>query len=734
MKKRYFNLSLGLAVTLTAFSFGAPAQTRAGLQRALGDGQFDLPWTPQTMTRAKSVFNSGADKVDPALLAVANDVQTKGIGSLGASARQFGVATEDNMVAMTLIAESEGDTDAIERRVRTLGGRVTTTYGNNVFALMPPRSIRGLGQVDELYAAIRPAMFYPDYQGAGGSGSLVDGVNKINADKLHAKGQTGRGVKVGILDFGFEKYGALQAAGIVPKPAAQQSFKQDGSMESDTEHGTACTEIVHAMAPDATIYLAGVDGRVDQIVQAALWLKSQGVDIISFSGGGHYGPHDGRSLLDQLVGEITRDGRTLWVNAAGNEADQHWAGEIPANATGWVITGPNNANVIGLSPLGSKIKVLVNWNDWGEDPNKPSATQDLDAVLFQLDRATGNTVKVGESLVEQNGRFPPIEQIEVPAQKGQIYLLALRATHVTRAIRVHVYSNAQAVMEPELPSESIGIPATAPSALAVGAVDVLTDKLETYSGRGPTDDNRQKPDLSSYDNVRSAAYGQSPDNPGRFPGTSAACPHVAGLAALFKGIQPNASAADLRKMLLSALRQPGTADPGFGAGLTDVTVLLNGSGGGGGGGGGGGPVTNQTVELPGPLGGRVPAAALEELLRQDLSGRPFDVKVRVARTGNPPVYRVGDDLRLAYTTSEDSFCSLVNRNAEGEFAVLPLDNPQLRGGQKYEYPDSITISEPTGREAFLMLCARGQGNVRNWRRDVAGGALSFDVTFYEVRK
>jgi hypothetical protein len=350
--------------------------------------------------------------------------------------------------------------------------------------------------------------------------------------------------------------------------------------------------------------------------------------------------------------------------------------------------------------------------------------------VCQLDRATGNPVQVGQSLVEQNGRFPPVEAIEVPAQPGQIYLLALRATHVTRALRVHVYSNAQAVMSPELPAESIGIPATAPSALAVGAVDVLTDKLETYSGRGPTDDNRQKPELSSYDNVRSAAYGQSPGNPGRFPGTSAACPHVAGLAALLKGMQPGASAADLRRMLLSALRQPSTSDPGFGAGLTDVTVLLNGNGGGGGG------VTNtsQTVELPGPLGGRVPAAALEELLRQDLSGRPFDVKVRVARTGNPPVYRVGDDLRLAYTTSEDSFCSLVNRNAEGEFTVLPLDNPQLRGGQKYEYPDSITISEPTGREAFLMLCARGQGNVRNWRRDVAAGAISFDVTFYEVRK
>lgn len=724
MKNRHLSFAAGLAAVLTVLLIPSQAQTRAQLRRDLDGGQFDLPWAPQIMGRAKSVFNAGADKVDPALLAVANDVQSKGIGDLAAAGRQFGVATENNLVAMTLVAESNGDTDALAREVRTRGGEVTAMYGNHVFALMPPRSIRNLGQVGELYAALRPAMFYPD-QGPVGS-SLVDGVNKINADKFHTRGQKGQGVKVGILDFGFEKYSVEVAAGLVPRPVASQSFKQSGAMEADTEHGTACTEIVHAMAPDASIYLAAVDGRIDQLVQAALWLKQQNVDIISFSGGGHYGPHDGSSLLDQLVTEITRDGRTLWVNAAGNEAERHWAGEVPANASGWIQTGPGGANTIGLAPQSDKISILVNWNDWGKDPNKPSATQDLDAVLFKFDPATKNTTKVAESLVEQNGRFPPVEEINIPAESGEIYLLALHATHVTRPLRVHVYSNALAVMEPELPAESISIPATAAAALAVGAVDVTSDKLETYSSRGPTDDDRPKPELSSYDNVRSGAYGTL-GSPGKFPGTSAACPHVAGLAALMKGQTPNANANDVRRMLMSALRRPGSTDTGYGQGITDASVLLDNSG-------GGNHSTNLTLNLPGLLGGRVAISSLEDLIRQDLKGRNFDVRIRVARQGNPPVYHIGDDLRLAYTTSADSSCAIVNRNAEGEFTALPLDDPQLRGGQKYEYPDSLRISEPTGRESFLFVCAHEQANLNNWRREIDSGKISFDVVSYEVQR
>src|SRR5580658_10165254 len=123
---------LGLAVASVASAHG---QTRATLQRAMGDGQFDLPWSAPAMVRAKSLFNAGADKVDPALLAVAKDVQSKGIGNLDTAAEQFGVSVEDDRMAVTLVANSEQDTDALAREVRSQGGRVTVIYGNTVFAL-----------------------------------------------------------------------------------------------------------------------------------------------------------------------------------------------------------------------------------------------------------------------------------------------------------------------------------------------------------------------------------------------------------------------------------------------------------------------------------------------------------------------------------------------------------------------------------------------------------------------
>ena len=80
------------------------------------------------------------------------------------------------------------------------------------------------------------------------------------------------------------------------------------------------------MAPGAELYLAAMDGRsptIDQLVLSAHWLAAQGVDIISFSGGTHEAPHNGKSQMDGVVEKIAASNRILWVNAAGNEGASH---------------------------------------------------------------------------------------------------------------------------------------------------------------------------------------------------------------------------------------------------------------------------------------------------------------------------------------------------------------------------------------------------------------------------
>ena len=167
---------------------------------------------------------------------------------------------------------------------------------------------------------------------------------------------------------------------------------------------------------------------------------------------------------------------------------------------------------------------------------------------------------VAASREVQNGRGVPAETIVAQGvPSGQVLYLALHLKNVSRPVRTHVLVRG-AGMTPKVPAHSVGIPATARSALSVGAVDARSDRIEDYSSRGPTDDGRMKPDVSAPDNTVSVAYGRG-GSPGRFPGTSAAAPHVAGFAALLKQRNPSASPSALHAAVRAQVRPRGGPTP-----------------------------------------------------------------------------------------------------------------------------------------------------------------------------
>jgi subtilisin family serine protease len=137
-----------------------------------------------------------------------------------------------------------------------------------------------------------------------------------------------------------------------------------------------------------------------------------------------------------------------------------------------------------------------------------------------------------------------------------IFVLGLRARHVTKASRIHVYSLTPADIEPHSPEGSVIVPATSPLVVAVGAINLSSNGLESFSSQGPTDDGRVKPDLTAPDgNTSESGLG------GRFGGTSAACPHAAGFAALIKQIDPVLNGSALRDQLVAAVKPRGISPP-----------------------------------------------------------------------------------------------------------------------------------------------------------------------------
>ena len=758
-----------VTVLLFALAPGANAQGDPGLADVLRNLPTRIPF-PSDLVQTKSAVAARSTRIDPALLALADEVISKGPAALPAVAGAYGVGVRGDLVAVELIAESIGEVDALARRVRESGGFVSATFESVLLAEVPVDMVERFEDEDALY------YMTPQTHLAGGPpvdavGSVRDrdprgggrvsagdtewlraadggaamaggheGVRAINAERLHEAGVTGREAAVGVLDFGFQDYAALVRSGRLPPAAAQRAFNDSGTVENGNRHGTACAEIVHAVAPDARLFLAAVDGRTDQVMNAAWWLAEQGVDIINFSGGTPVGPHDGTALLDRFVDDFVDATGIVWVNAAGNYGAQHWGGPATDRDRDGVIEIGGDWPGIAVRPADAArgiIDLVVIWDDWGADPSRPSASQDIDAFLFAVDERTQELELVAEGASPQRGRGEPVERVRYQdALEGQPYVLLLRATRLTRPANLHVYSLAPGTMEPTDPSGSLEIPATARGALAVGAVDVTSGQLALYSAHGPPDDERLKPELSAPANTRSLAYGT------RFSGTSAAAPHVAGfLALLIKRILVPSAVDWLQQVIRRHVRRIfGQAGPnnrfGYGhidASNVDVSSLV-----------GIDSPPAPGIGLPEFLGGPTTLRTMDALWERGARqvGR-LGLRVRVNQRpgpgGSPPLYRIGDPMKVGVATDERCRYALVHRDARGRYALLsPEDAPILEPGEPRLLPEgrgeNLTIGEPVGDEGFMLVCARRPVDLDAW----AGAGASRDVdvatTAYRVER
>ncbi len=126
--------------------------------------------------------------------------------------------------------------------------------------------------------------------------------------------------------------------------------------------------------------------------------------------------------------------------------------------------------------------------------------------------------------------------------------------------------------------ETVGSPASADAALAVGAVD-KNDQLAWFSSRGPRlGDSAVKPeitapgvDIVAAKDRNGAMNGPGPDGYQAMSGTSMATPHVAGAAAILAGQRPDLSAAQYKSLLMgSAKPNPALGVHAQGAGRVDV--------------------------------------------------------------------------------------------------------------------------------------------------------------------
>jgi hypothetical protein len=413
------------------------------------------------------------------------------------------------------------------------------------------------------------------------------GVSAHVANTWQAGGQTGSGVKVGIIDVGFQ--GLLSLLGTeLPASVTARCYTSIGSFSSSPSdcdgqnvHGTAVAETIVDVAPGVQLYLANPLSPVD-LRNTVDWMTSQGVQIINHSVAWTWdGPGDGTSpFTDSPLSsvDLAVSGGAMWANAAGNEAQATWTGPfVDLDGDGFLNfdsspscgNGGCETNSISLQ-IGRQFIAQARWEDsW------TAATRDLDLYLFQQNTSTSVVTMVAKSENIQsglNGQVPLEILTYTPAVACPcVYYLAIN--HFSGGLPgwVQLQSFTSEALQIRTAGRSIANPAESanPGLLAVGAAPWFdTTAIEFFSSLGPTTDGRTKPDVVGADRGSTVSYG-SFGSTGGFGGTSQASPHIAGLAALVLGAFPNTPPAQLAAYL-RATAAPHTPENTWGAGFAHV--------------------------------------------------------------------------------------------------------------------------------------------------------------------
>ena len=380
-------------------------------------------------------------------------------------------------------------------------------------------------------------------------GTVVsEGASVHGALAWHAAGIKGQGVKIGIIDTGFEGFSNLTGTELptfvevrcytafdLPPSSDLADCSDSEDSEGRRTHGTAVSEAVFDIAPDATYYIAKTISW-NNLAATIDWMVEHEVDVINYSVTWTWsGPGNGTSpYADSPLNTVNTavTGGIIWVNSAGNAAMDTWYGPFAdSDLDGWHnFFGEDECNGLLVDlEAEENFTAQLRWNDSWTTP-----ATDLDLYL-SLIGLTGLT-DIAASEDDQTETSVPFEAIfGYPAPVAGSYCLSVFLHSGVSPDWIQLQSFTGQDIEHHTLHHSIGEPADSNSSglLAVGASPWDdTSTIEPFSSQGPAPDGRIKPDIVGADRGKSVTR-RSTDNPdGRWGGTSQASPHVAGLAAL----------------------------------------------------------------------------------------------------------------------------------------------------------------------------------------------------------
>jgi hypothetical protein len=414
--------------------------------------------------------------------------------------------------------------------------------------------------------------------------TVTSGDTLLRADQLRAQyGASGAGVKIGVISDGVEGLAEARATGDLPADLHLLSASDGGN------EGTAMLEIIHDVAPQATLYFHEHGSTVIAFNRAVDTLVAAGCTVIVDDICWPKEPFFEQGIVATHISSVIAAKQVIYVSAASNYADQHYLGAYYNGGDNFHDFSAGTSihrNMYVDLPAGTEVSAVLQWDD-----RFGSSGSDYD--LYFVDAVTGAVLDW--STYRQDGDDDPIETIEYQNNgfetiEGEFIIRNYRGAAPVRTLDLFVYPDDDATMYTNNvnPEGSIYGHQAVPDVVTVGAVradGVKSITIEPFSSRGPvrlvypSPQTIVKPDICAPD--RSAVSGAGGFEK-IFVGTSASAPHVAGVIAQVWGLLPNRSATEIRTALYASAIDLGASgrDTVYGYGLADAVQMYTAAGGG----------------------------------------------------------------------------------------------------------------------------------------------------------
>lgn len=431
----------------------------------------------------------------------------------------------------------------------------------------------------------------PPSYGFPRAGSVTtQGDTILLADQLRQLGLDGSGVKVGVISDGANNWTDASITGDLPSSittygtCTPQPYDGPNCIpDSDCNEGTAMAEIVHDIAPGAQIAVGAVNTSLDFIDRVSNLVNDFGADVIVDDLGFYAEPYFADGDIAKAVAAVAN--KVVYITSAGNSGLGHYEANYIQQSTssfgdhdfGVAAGGASDSNMNVLIQPGKFLLAILQWNDpFG------GSSDDYDLGIFDSDAEDkllcDNDFCASTAL--QTGTQDPFEAICYYNDTGQVVegrLVIEKYAGLNKRLEMFLLGGSGVTVEEyNTPDGSIFGHAGLPDVVAVAASRAsIPDGYELFSSRGParidfpTLTVRQKPDVTGIDGVAVTGAGGFPS---LFYGTSAAAPHVAGVAALLRQAYPAQPPSSIRTGLRNGATDLGAAglDNIFGAGRVNA--------------------------------------------------------------------------------------------------------------------------------------------------------------------